>query len=47
MADDRLFLILHPDGRRRFKPRIWIGRLVMAAGFRLLGMRAEFVHRRF
>jgi hypothetical protein len=43
MARARLFMIVHSDGRRRFKPRIWLGKFFIAIGFRIAGLRGEIV----
>jgi hypothetical protein len=43
MARARIFMIVHSDGRRRFKPRIWLGRLLIGLGFRIAGLRGEIV----
>lgn len=34
-------LRIHSNGKRRFKPRIWLGRLIVKLGFFIMGAKAE------
>lgn len=34
-------LRIHSNGKRRFKPRIWLGRLIVKIGFWIMGAKAE------
>lgn len=39
--DGVALLRIHSNGKRRFKPRIWLGVMILRFGFWVMGARAE------
>lgn len=40
-VDGVAYLRIHSNGKKRFKPRIWLGRLIVKFGFFVMGSKAE------